>query len=108
MQEYIEEIYIWVLTGIVGLITWIFKSSQSNQDFRMDKIENRQLRLEDRLQMVVDDIGRQIQEADDRDSERHDRDRLETKSDIKDLRDRNDLQHDALLIRLDTIINGKK
>ena len=108
MQEYIEGIFIWVLTGIVGLVTWIFRSSQANQDSRMDKIENRQLRLEDRLTMFVDDITKQIQEADVRDSERHDRDRLETKADIRNLRDRNDVQHDALLVRLDTLINGKK
>ena len=96
MQE-IKDVALFLVAGFAALVSWIFRASQKSQDERIVAIEAKQVKFEDRMIELTIDIAGQFN------SQREDR-----RKDLDQMNVRNDKAHEAIVTRLDTLINGKK
>ena len=96
MQD-VKDFALLGLALIGTLISWIFRSSQNNQDERIAAVEAKQVTFEERLLHISRDM-----------SDQFDKHRVERREDLKDMNARNDKAHESIVTRLDTLINGKK
>lgn len=104
----LEKIVVWIVGAFVALVTWIFKSSQWEQDRRIGALEKNQQKIKEDAVTLERAIFEAFERINKEDEARHERDRLETKEDLRIMNARNDEAHERIVNRLDTLINGKK
>jgi hypothetical protein len=96
MQD-VKDFALLAVAAFGTLISWIFRASQKSQDGRITALEDKQVKFEDRLIHMTKDI-----------SEQFDKHRVERRQDLETMSARNEKSHEAIVTRLDTLINGKK
>ena len=104
----LKDIALWAAAGVFALLAWIFRSSQAIQDERISDVENEQMKIRDNISSWRVAFADQLRQQDLNDNERHERDRKEVKADLKEMADRNEAQHNAIVKRLDQLLNGHK
>jgi hypothetical protein len=111
MQD-IKEFFYWAFGGLLVLITSItgyhFRASQAAQDRRIDALEDKGEKTLDKFDLLRRDLAIQLHNNDQKDAERHERDRLEAKKDLAALEERGDRAHDIIVKRLDKLIIGNR
>lgn len=102
-----EKIFMGIVSAFLALIAWAFKSNRDEQNRRISVLEKNQQKIKEDAVTLERTLFEAFERINKEDEARHERDRIETKKDLQRMAEANQREHERIVDRLDTLINGR-